>query len=659
LEPFAGPSSIERGMTDIGEMLREAIVHHQAGRLAAAEEIYRRVLASNPRQPDALNLLGMLAGQVGQLDAGLQLLDQSLRVRDDANVHYNRADVLRRMGRPHEAVASLRRAIELNPSFAKAHADLGLLLGQLGDLQAAEAILRKAIELDPNSPTPHVNLGLALMQLDRFDEALESYYRAQSLGEDSATLHFNIACVLERVGRKDEALAALQRTLEREPRHSPALANVGKLLSDRGEATESLAAYRAAMEIAPLSPLVHSNMLLIMHYDAQTTPAQMFTAHMQYGQQHARSVKQIALPDVDADPKRRLRIGFVSPDLHEHPVGHFLPQVLLHLPREQFEITCYSGWVGSDAINDLLRARSDRWRDVAQLSDAQLAETIRDDNIDILIDLTGHTAGSRLLAFAAKPAPVQMAHFGYPDTTGVDAIDYRITDAISDPAGNERYYTEQLIRLPEVAWCYEPMSSATAPTSLPADAAGYVTFGSLNNPAKMSDDSLRTWAAILEATPSSRLIMRALQGAGGEVQMQERLRRHGIDPARVELVGELPREQYLLVYNRIDIGLDPFPYNGGVTTCDALWMSVPVIALTGEIYVARQGTMILTHAGMAEFIAADREEYVHVATALAADRERLVEVRRSLRQRFEQSPMMQGERYARHLGDAYRTAWRE
>jgi predicted O-linked N-acetylglucosamine transferase (SPINDLY family) len=643
-------------MTDIGEMLREAIVHHQVGRLAAAEEIYRRVLAIDPRQPDALNLLGVLAGQVGHFDAGLQLIDQSLRVRDDANVHYNRADVLWRMARTQEAVEGLRRAIELNPSFAKAHADLGLLLGQSGDLQAAEAILRKAIELDPNSPTPHVNLGLALMQLDRFDEALECYYRAQSLGGDSATLHFNLACVLERVGRKNEALAALQRTLEREPRHSPALANVGKLLSDRGEAAESVAAYRAAMEIAPLSPLVHSNMLLIMHYDAQTTPAQMFAAHVQYGHQHARSVKQIAVTDVDADPQRRLRIGFVSPDLHEHPIGHFLPPVLLHLPREEFEISCYSGWVGSDAINELLRARSDRWRDVAHLSDPQLAEVIRDDKIDILIDLTGHTAGSRLLAFAAKPAPVQMAQFGYPDTTGVDAIDYRITDAISDPVGNERYYTEKLIRLPEVAWCYEPMSSAPAPTSLPADAAGYVTFGSLNNPAKMSDDSLRTWAAILEATPFSRLIMRAPQGAGGEALMQERLRRHGIDPARVELVGELPREKYLQVYNRIDIGLDPFPYNGGVTTCDALWMGVPVIALTGETYVARQGKMIVT--GLAELIAADHSEYIRIATALAADRERLVEVRRSLRQRFEQSPMMQGERYARHLGDAYRTAWR-
>jgi predicted O-linked N-acetylglucosamine transferase (SPINDLY family) len=339
-------------------------------------------------------------------------------------------------------------------------------------------------------------------------------------------------------------------------------------------------------------------------------------------------------------------------------VGFFLEPILTHLDRSRFHVTCYAGVDRPDAVTQRLRGLAGAWRDIAGLPDDAVAELIRADAIDILVDLAGHTAGRRLLVFARKPAPVQVAHFGYPNTTGLAAMDYRLTDSYADPPGQtEAFHTEELVRLPEVAWCYQP-SPAPAVGPLPALAAGYLTFGSLNNLAKVTAQVMARWSDLLRAVPGSRLLL--LTGAGPQTdqRLRDRFRQKGIDSDRLLLMGRRPRDQYLELYRQIDIGLDPFPYNGGVTSCDALWMGVPMITLAGNSYASRQGVSLLSNLDLRDWIAQTPEEYVALAARRGKDLEDLQRLRSGLRERMQRSPLCDGARFTRRLEEAYRAMWR-
>jgi predicted O-linked N-acetylglucosamine transferase (SPINDLY family) len=359
----------------------------------------------------------------------------------------------------------------------------------------------------------------------------------------------------------------------------------------------------------------------------------------------------------DRSPDRRLRIGYVSPDFSRHPVGRFLLPLLESHDHARFEIFCYASVRAPDAVTDACRAAADTWRDVVGQSDEQVAAIVCRDRIDILVDLTMHMAGNRLLLFARKPAPVQVSYLAYCGATGLTTIDYRLTDPYLDPPGGEqRSGGEQPIRLPETYWCYRSTVLAPPVGPLPALRSGHVTFGCLNNFAKVSGPTLVAWSRLLQTLPESRLLLHARPGSHCD-RVRDLVARQGVRPERLGFVDRLAAAEYFRVYGQIDVALDPFPFGGGTTTCDALWMGVPVVSLAGATAVGRSGLSILSNLGRAEWVARDGEQYLRIAVDLAQDLPSLEELRGTLRAQMQASPLMDVPRFARNVEAAYRMMW--
>jgi predicted O-linked N-acetylglucosamine transferase (SPINDLY family) len=415
--------------------------------------------------------------------------------------------------------------------------------------------------------------------------------------------------------------------------------------------------FRRSLAIHPKQPHVHSNYLLALNYLPDLPPTTILAEHRHWAAQFAD-----ALPPVERQhgPSKddMLHVGYVSADFRTHPVAAYIGAVLAAHDRKAVRVTCYSSVAVPDAVTERLRAAADQWRDIAALLDVQAAELIHHDRVDVLVDLNGHSSRHRLLVFARRPAPVQVTHFGYPNTTGLRAMDYRLTDALADPPGAESRYAEKLVRLSEFAWCWRPPDDAPPAGPLPADTAGSITFGSLNNLAKLTDPVIALWARLLHEVPDSRLILLGSKSRAAQERVAGLFARHGV-PGRVEVLPRMSSADYYAAYNRIDLALDPFPYNGGITTCDALWMGVPVISLTGTTYAGRQGFSILTVAGLSEFAAANSDDYVAIAKRWVGERDRLRELRTSLRDRFRASPVCDAAGFARRLEAAYRMMVRE
>lgn len=676
-----------------------AFEHHHAGRLAEAEHLYRQVLAAVPQHPDALHLLGVIASQAGRPDAAADLIRQAIALLPGAGMyHCNLGFALRKLGRAAEAIEALQRSLALQPDFAEAHNNLGLALHDLGRLDEAAACYRQAIRckpdcaeahnnlgdalqrqgsipaaiaayraaiaFQPDFADAHSNLGTALADEHRLDEAIAEYDTALRLRPDSAEAHYNLGNALRFKGRQDESLAAYRRALELRPGFVGALNNMGNIFRDRGDVEEALATYRTILRSAPGEVKVHSNVLLTLHCQTGGDPGAIFAEHRRWDEMHAQPLERLIVPHTNApEPARRLRIGYVSPDFREHSVAFFLENLLaLHDPA-QVETFCYEDVARPDAFTERLRGIAGHWRKIRGLTDAQSAELIRRDGIDILVDLAGHTADSRLTIFACKPAPVQVAWLGYCGTTGMRTMDYRLTDAFCDPPGTtDHLHTETLIRLPQCAWCFRPFDAVPPASAPPAAAAGHVTFGSFNAMPKITDAMLAVWSRILREVPGSRLLLKNLGLGGTEVKarVRARIERAGIAPERIELRGNTPSVAgHLALYGQVDIALDTFPYHGTTTTCEALWMGVPVVSLAGKTHASRVGVSLLTNAGLPEGIANSEEHYSELAANLANDLPRLTHHRRTLRQQMQESPLMDAPRFARDVEQAYRRMWRE
>jgi predicted O-linked N-acetylglucosamine transferase (SPINDLY family) len=381
--------------------------------------------------------------------------------------------------------------------------------------------------------------------------------------------------------------------------------------------------------------------------------------HRIWNQQHAEPLKKFIRPHSnDREPDRPLRIGYVSADFLDHPVGRLILPLLSAHNHDHFTIFCYSDVKQPDRLTPLIRRHAGQWQNIVRLTDERVAQMIREDRIDILVDLTMHVANNRLLLFARKPAPVQATYLAYCSTTGLEKMDYRLTDPYFDPPGmNDEFYSEKSIRLPETYWCYpnDDLSSEVGP--LPALATGEITFGCLNNFSKVSPDALKLWMQLLRAMPKSRFILHAYPGAHRQ-RVVDLLQQGGIDPRRVAFAGKVPLREYYALHGKIDIGLDPFPFAGGTTTCDAVWMGVPVVTLIGKTAVGRGGVSILSNLGLPELIAGTPEQYIEIAMGLAKDLPRLAELRRTLRARMQASPLMDAPRFARNVEAAYRQMWR-
>jgi len=609
----------------IPQALALAFQRHQAGRLAEAEALYRQILAAQPRHAEALHHLGVIANQVGRHELAVDLI---------------------------------RQAIDISPNNPAACSNLGIALRKLGRLDDAAAACRHAINLKPDYLEAHINLANVLRQEGQFDEAIGVSRRAIELKPDYAEAHSNLGAALALLGHLDEAIATYRYALELMPGYSQALNNLGNALKDQGELDEALAAFRHALRTIPRDASIHGNVIYTLHYHPGHDGAAIAEEHRRWNRQFSDPLKPFLLPHGnDRSPNRRLRVGYVSTDFRDHTVARFVLPLFERHDHERFEILCYSGVLRPDWMTERLRALAAGWRSTLGVPDSRMAEMIREDGVDILVDLAMHTADNRLQVFARQPAPVQVSWLAYAGSTGLDRMTHRLTDAQIDPPGEQpASSSEEPVRLPDCWCCYSPAPDAPEVHELPALSSKWVTFGALNNFAKVHEGVLALWARALAAVAESRLLMFCPEGRTRE-RVWAFFAAHQIGADRVELVRFLPIREHLSLYHRIDIALDTFPYNGVATTCDALWMGAPVVTLPGARAASRAGLSLLSSIGLAELAASSEDDYARIAAELAADLPRLAKMRATLRPRMQSSPLMDAPCFARNIEAAYRSMW--
>jgi predicted O-linked N-acetylglucosamine transferase (SPINDLY family) len=618
---------------------------------------YHKALQLRPDYPEAHNNLGIVLARQQQHAGAVRHYEHAVRVRPEyAQAWVNLGNALRALGRLGEATTAYRRALEQRPDDANTCNELGVVLMEQGQLAEAAGSLHQAVQLRPDFAGAYNNLGLAVLDLGRADEAAIHFRQALYLQPDMAEAHNNLGLAYTALRLPDDALSAYQRAVDLRPDYVGALNNLGNACKDQGRLAEGLAYYRRALAVKPDDARIHSNLIYAMHYDPGCDPADILREARHYAERHAAGLAE-ARPAPRS--RQRLRVGYVSPDYRDHPTAYFLEPILSAHDHQQFEVFCYADVPRPDAVTRRLEGYPDQWRSLVGLTDAQVTDLIRQDGIDILVDLNGHTGWNRLLVFARRAAPVQVCYLGYMSTTGLSTMDYRLTDVHADPPGlTEACYTEELIRLPECGVCYRPGTTPEVAPELPARRSGRVTLASLNNLAKVSAELLAVWARVLAAVPGSRLLLLTVASRASDQWVRDTLARHGVAPERVELMGRTgSRSAYLEHYQSADLCLDPFPYNGVTTTCDALWMGVPVVTLAGKTAVARQGVSILRTVGLDELVAETPEAYVRLAAEVAGDPSRLTALRSGLRQRLERSPLLDAARFTRHVEAAFREMW--
>jgi predicted O-linked N-acetylglucosamine transferase (SPINDLY family) len=609
--------------------LSEAQSLFTAGNLPAAAEACQAVLRREPGNVEALHLLALVAERGGNRALAVELLRAAVARRADLPVlHFSLGNALRVSGQLAQAIDSYRAALRLAPDYADALINLGIVLAGSGQREEAARAWQRALELNPNDADALANLG-------------------------------NLCA---GAGRTGEAIAYAQRALALDPNRASTLSNLGVAYGQQGRLDEAIAMYRRALAVRPRSPHVHSNLLLDLVYHDRVAPQEVYAEHRRWNETFAAGLKASIRPHGnDRDPDRRLRIGYVSPDLREHAVAFFMEPVLARHDPSAVEVFCYLAAPREDEVTQRLKSYGGTWRSLWGVRDDAAAEMVRSDRIDILVDLAVHTSGHRLLLFARKPAPVQVTWLGYAGTTGMDAIDYRLTDPIVDPPGlTESLHSERLVRLPRTQWCYQPPADAPAVAPPPCERLGRVTFGCATNLAKVTPTTLELWAQVLRAAPEARfaLLARNLGDSSTRDRIAGEFSRRGIDAQRVEFDGGGSLGHYLSFFSRIDVCLDTHPFAGGTTTCHTLWMGVPVVTRTGRTSASRVGASVLTSVGLADLIAGGAEEFVAVATGLAGERDRLAHLRAHLRAMMLASALCDAAAFVRDLESAYRTMWR-
>lgn len=638
--------------TNLGNTLRAA------GRLEDAAAAHHQAVTLDPNYAEGHNNLGIVLHENKQLEEAEAAFRQSLALRpDNAIVWSNLGTLLFDRRRFDDAVNAHQRAVALNPLHAEARNNLGLALQALGDLTGAAASFREAIALNPQLAGAHLNLGIVLNECGDADSAIQSMEQAILVGPAAAGPFANLGATLLQHGRLTEAVARLRQAVAVDPSYADAWSNLGNALLPSGEFEEALVHYRRAIELTPESPSKMSNWLLAQQYCPGVTAEMLADAHRPWEERFGS--REIPLHTNLRDPVKILRVGFVSADFGRHPIGFFALKLLENHDPKVFTAVCYSCGRRPDAVTERLKAAADEWHAIRNTTHAELAERIRGDTIDVLFDMAGHTAHNRLRSFGYKPAPLQVTWAGYVGTTGLAAMDYLLADRYQVPADEEVHYREQVLRMPNDYICYTPPEGAPDVAPLPARTNGFITFGCFNNPAKINNPLLDAWAEILGGLPKSRLFLKYSQMDDPIIRQRVagRLGEHGIDPSRLIFEPRSPHRDLLAAYGRVDIALDTFPYSGGLTTCEALWMGVPVVTFPGATFAGRHSTSHLSNVGLTETIAADVDGYIATAVALARNLDHLAELRATLRQQMAASPLCDGPRFARDFESMLRGIW--
>jgi predicted O-linked N-acetylglucosamine transferase (SPINDLY family) len=631
------------------------------GNVTEARRQFERVLTLDPNAPESCLNLGNLLRESGDFAAAEDCYRIVTEQHPNNAAGWNNLGILRcDQLRPEEARVALERAVACDPNSADAHNNLGNALRALHRFDESIACYQRALVLRPGYPQAYNNIGVALFEAGRFLDALPHFRKSIEHDPNFVEGLLNLGACLRQVDQLGEALAYFERALEREPESPKGRNYRGLALLEVGRIEEGLADCRAAFKRDPNYGRARSNYLFGLNYKPDVKGAELLSEHIGFG---------LALRPPEkrdfANPRtldRPLRIGYVSPDFKRHSCAFFFePLIAAHDPKA-VEVHCYSDVHHPDAVTQRIRSHAAQWHDTSKMLESAFIERVLTDQIDIVVDLTGHTGNNRLLAFSQRIAPVQVSWLGYPCTTGLGTIDYRLTDSFADPPGaTDSHHTESLVRLPNTFLCYRAPDDAPEPGALPVLGGAPFTFGSFNNLPKINARVIEVWAEILARAPTARLLLksRALADATTCERVQQAFSRHGVDPARVELVGWVRNPaEHLLLYGKVDLALDPFPYNGTTTTCEAMWMGVPALTLAGGRHASRVGVSLLKQVGLSDFVAADVEEYVARAAGFAADPAPLVEVRAGLRARMATSPLCDGPAFARDVENAYRAMWR-
>lgn len=576
-------------------MIKQALAHHMAGQLPQAKNLYKKILRVVPNHPEALHYLGVLNHQEGSSDNAINLITRALRYKSDYSSAYNSLGVIfNDLGRLEEAIASCNRALHLASGYAEAH----------------------------------YNLGNALIGQGRLEEATASYSQAITLKPDYAKAHNNL----------------------------------GKALREQGRLEEAVTCYNQAIRLKPDYFHAFSNLLYCLNFMSDITQEEIYSKSLKLGNIIEDITQKVFCIFENSTIKdRKLRIGYVSPDFRRHSVAYFIEPVLEAHNREKVETFCYANVKKDDDVTQRLKVKADHWVSILGMEDETVTTRILKDRIDILVDLAGHTKDNNLTVFARRPAPIQVTWLGFPNTTGLRSMDYRLTDTVADPEGEaDKLHSEKLIRLKHGFLCYQPTDHSPEVDPSPFPANGYITFGSFNNLTKSTMSVLKTWARILHAVPDSRLLLktRQLRDKGTRIRLKETFVKEGIAPERIDLHPVfVDQTEHLRLYGKVDIGLDPFPYNGTTTTCEALWMGVPVVALLGNRHAGRVSASILMRLGLQELIAASVEDYIELARTLAHDQKKLHDMRLNLRDRMKNSELMDKKLFTGHLEEIFQLLW--
>jgi protein O-GlcNAc transferase len=672
-----------RSQTNIGTALKDL------NRLEEAEANYGKAIALKPHLPEAYYNLGMLLYQKRELPAAVQQLKSAVRINSEFyEAHHNLGNIYKEIGDVFDAVLAFENALKARPAAFETCNSLGLLNVERGELDKAEAYFRqaiqnnphhhsaytylgniykerrdfiqavqhhqKAIQITPQAAEVYCNLGIVFQEIDKHAEAIQCFEKAIQLNRTLVEAYFNLGNTYFHLGNLTDAIHNYEEAIKHRPGYREGYNNLGNALLNQARVHEAIECYKKAH--------AGSNQLMVLNYSDVLSPETVFAEHQAWAAKFETKLLE-SHSTRDKSPDRKLRIGYVSPDFRKHVVATFFEPILQFHDKEKFEIFCYDNQSGFDKITQQLQSLGGQWRRIVNLPDPEAAKLIREDQVDILIDLTGHMANNRLPLFALKPAPIQMTYLGYPHSTGLQTIDYRISDRYADPEGmTEAFHSEQLLRFEKTAWCYQPPMGLPDIVYPPCLETDHVTFGSFNNSVKISPSLIEIWAKLLHQIPSSRLLLKSrhLGDKGLKEYFHQHFSKHGISPHRVELFPWEPTtEQHFASYQKIDIALDTFPYHGTTTTCEALWMGVPVITLAGKTHTSRVGVSLLSNLNLTELIAENSEDYIRIAKELAGDHQKLKTLRTGMRDRMKASPLFNAKRFTKDLETLYQSAWKQ
>ena len=630
------------------------------GRFEEAVKSYNQAIQIYPDYVDAHYNLGNVFKELGLLDEAVKSYNKAIQLKPDyVDAHYNLSVALKDLKQLEKSIQSCVKAIQLKPDYAEAYNNLGATLQELGRLDEAVKRYNQAIKINPDYADAYSNLGVVQRELGQFEEVINNCKKAIQLKPDNAEAYNNLGVSLKTLGQLDEAVNSYNKAIQLKPDYAEAYSNLGNALQDQGQLDKAIKNYNKAIELKPDYTDAHSNLLMTLNYTTDLDPTNAITMARKFGKFVTENAQMRFSNYQGLSAPKKLRVGFVSGDLCRHPVGHFLESVLSHINPDRIELIAYSNSNIIDDLSKRIKPFFSKWKSIYNQSDEAVANIIHSDKIHILVDLSGHTAYNRLPVFSWNPAPIQVSWLGYFATTGLNEMDYLLGDPYVTPPEYDNHFTEKVWRLPKTRWCFTPPNVNINAAELPALNNGYITFGCFNNLTKMNDEVVELWSKVLNSIPNSRLLLKAKQFRDKSTQESviQRFNIQGVKSERITLEEPEKREKYFAAYNQIDIALDPFPFTGGTTSVECLWMGVPVLTLAGDSLISRQGVGILINIGLPDWIADNKKEYIAKSILFASDLEKLATLRSRLRRQILTSPLFDAQSFAQDFEKSLWEMW--